>query len=84
MEVIAMKEPKNCWDFFDCKVKDNCVAYQNKQGANCWQTVAGVLRMRCIGADGRGIEDCTQCSWYKKQINVRDAFENEIDRNELI
>ena len=61
-----MKEAKNCWEFFDCKLKDNCAAYQNKHGANCWQTVAGLLRMRCIGADGLGIEDCTKCAWYLK------------------
>ena len=61
-----MKDAKNCWEFFDCKVKDSCVAYQYKHGAKCWQTVAGVLRMRCIGADARAIEDCTKCAWYLK------------------
>jgi len=57
---------KNCWEFFNCKSKEGCIAYKYKRGADCWNTIAGDARKRCKEADARGIKDCTECEWYKK------------------
>ena len=69
-------ENLNCWDFWKCKpkVRNNCPAYKNNSGRECWKVSAE----KCPRSKERGLEDCKDCSWYKKMNFEKD---NDITLN---
>jgi len=61
---MAKKETQNCWEYLHCSKKDreNCPAYQNDMGGECWFVMD--IEKGCPAAKEYG--GCFNCPWYKK------------------
>ena len=60
------KEPKNCWDFFKCKAKEKCPAYQNDAGRECWFIASSFCQSNGCPKVKRSMSNCAECPWFKK------------------
>lgn len=59
-----MKEPENCWEYIKCdkKIRENCKAYQEKEGILC----AFVANHYCLDKARKDVKKCPNCAWFKK------------------
>lgn len=55
-------EPKKCWEFWNCTVKENCAVYQNDMGNECWLLMN--LKRGCPAS--KKYDGCFNCPWYKR------------------
>ncbi len=60
--IMSKEEVKNCWEFFDCKVKKDCPAYQTGSGKECWLLASNFCPRIRKGEH----KNCGECPWYKK------------------
>lgn len=68
---MTRKKPQNCWEFWNCKIKSECPAYQTNLGKECWLIASHKCPMVNQGKLGvakvnEGFEFCWQCPWFKK------------------
>lgn len=61
---------QNCWDYWNCKIKLDCAAYQTDSGRECYE-VASHFCPR-VNSDKswapkveRGFKYCWECPWFK-------------------
>ena len=65
-DVQGLKEPQNCWEFWNCPIKEKCIVFLNNMGQECW-FVQDIKQWcpRTIKYEG-----CFNCPWYKKLNNT--------------
>ena len=66
---MAIKDCKNCWDFWKCPVdrKENCHAYKADLGDKCWIVVGHPVGLsnKCPKLINN-FKSCFECPWFKK------------------
>jgi hypothetical protein len=58
---MGKKGAKNCWEYWDCKIKKDCPAYKTKNGDECWD----VAQYYCPKVK-REFKFCWDCPWFKE------------------
>ena len=66
------KNAQNCWEFWDCKVKENCPAFITDSGKECWLVTNPLNRESACPMLVNKIAHCWECDWYKK-LNPEDV-----------
>ena len=57
---------KNCWEYWNCKGKENCKAYPD-YGHECWKVVGSMGNGSCKRLSCNSEADCLiKCPWYLK------------------
>jgi hypothetical protein len=68
---MTKKEPQNCWEYWDCEVKEQCPAYETNSGKECWHVASNACplinqKKKGIIKGKRAFDFCWQCPWFKK------------------
>lgn len=64
------KNAQNCWEYWDCKIKQDCPAHQNNSGRECFEIASHNCPRINQGKPGvpkvdRGFNFCWECPWFK-------------------
>ena len=68
---MIKNESQNCWEFWNCNIKQDCPAYQTNSGKECWLIASHKCPRVNQGKPGvpktnESFEFCWQCPWFKK------------------
>ena len=60
------EKAKNCWEFWDCKVKETCPAYTTDSGRECWYVAGSLSKSPKCPKVKNMFKACWECPWFKK------------------